>query len=83
MERPFRLIQMINPATIPTSNIKPVMIPTTVSSIEESKSPVTHKNTIYVNILFALGYWTWHSCSHQTIPFPASPLETKCATKET
>ena len=46
MERPFRLIQMINPATMPKSNINPDMIPTTVSTIEESKSPNKHKNDI-------------------------------------
>jgi len=43
MERPLRLIQIINPATMPTSKMSPVMIPTTVSIIDESKSPVSHK----------------------------------------
>lgn len=45
MERPFRLIHIINPVTRPTSSINPDMIPTTVSTIELDKSPVTHKNT--------------------------------------
>jgi hypothetical protein len=47
MFRPWRL-QIMTPATIPTSKNNPVMMPTTVSSIDELKSPVTHKNTLSI-----------------------------------
>jgi hypothetical protein len=44
-DRPLRRIQMINPATIPKRRINPDIIPTTVSTIDEFKSPNNHKNT--------------------------------------